>query len=174
MGGEFYKEMVDYFYYAQLRAQGEDTIEPRRITGRVPFAELGNLMRAIGYYPSEREIDEIVQEAALAQTGSDEEADTGGFGDFLRLYVNHRPVLGTSKEALAGAFKAIGGLDQSGSISRDELLRALQAHGESLSMNDLAQCLRALVGTTDIEGVLGNQVGAPNFAEAVLGFEDYQ
>merc|ERR1740130_1918391 len=33
-GGTHHQEMRDYFYYAQLRAQGEDTTEPRRITGR--------------------------------------------------------------------------------------------------------------------------------------------
>ena len=60
--GGFYQEVVDHFYYAQLRAQGEDTTEPRKITGRVPIAEVGNLMRALGYYPSEREIDEMTQE----------------------------------------------------------------------------------------------------------------
>merc|ERR1712087_644761 len=138
-GGEFYKEMVDYFYYAQLRAQGEDTTEARRITGRVPVSEIGNLMRALGYSPSEHEVEEIVQGVTLA--GMNESI---GFDDFLKLYINHRPVLGISKEQIAAAFKAIGG-DESG-LLREELVRKLQAHGESLSADDLAQCLRTLVG----------------------------
>jgi hypothetical protein len=32
--GEFYDEMCNYFYLAQLRAQGEDSTEERGITGR--------------------------------------------------------------------------------------------------------------------------------------------
>ena len=30
-GGPFYEQIVDYFYYCQLRAQGEDTAETRHI-----------------------------------------------------------------------------------------------------------------------------------------------
>ena len=55
-GGDFYEEVADYFYYAQLRSQGEDTTAPRKATGRVPLAELPNLMRALGYYPTEQEV----------------------------------------------------------------------------------------------------------------------
>eukprot|EP00966_Prymnesium_polylepis_P196218 4547648-Prymnesium_polylepis.1 len=55
--GPLYQEMLDYFYYAQLRAQGEDTTEPRRITGLVPVSEVGNLMRSLGFYPSEKEVE---------------------------------------------------------------------------------------------------------------------
>jgi hypothetical protein len=47
-GGEFYEDMVDYFYYAQLRAQGEDTADPRQITGTVNLEQAMALMRALG------------------------------------------------------------------------------------------------------------------------------
>jgi len=166
--GSFYQEMQDYFVYAQLRAQGEDTIEARKINGRVPIAEVGNLMRALGFYPSEREIDEMTQEVHLTQIGEGP-GDAVSFADFLKLYINHRPVLGTSKEQIAEAFKALGGT----SISRDALLSALAQHGEHLGVDDLAQCLRALVGSQDVKAVIPETVDAPTFAEAVLGFEDY-
>ena len=162
---------MDYFYYAQLRAQGEDSTEARQITGRVPLTEIGNLLRSLGFYPSEREIDEIVQEVHLSRAAGEPDADSIDFDNFLRLYINHRPVLGTSKEQIAQAFAAIG--NGSSSIPRDELLRALQAHGEALSADDLAQCLRALLGTSEVEKVLPSQLDAPAFAEGVLGFEDY-
>lgn len=35
--GEFYHEILDYFYFSQLRAQGEDTTDGRTITGKVLF-----------------------------------------------------------------------------------------------------------------------------------------
>jgi len=167
--GAFYQEMVDYFYYAQLRAQGEDTTEPRRITGRVPLTEVGNLMRALGYYPSERELEEISQEVRLSRPADEEQDDSIIFDEFLRLYVNHRPVLGISKEQIAKALAALGG----SKVGRDDLVRLLQAHGEALTPEDLAQCLRALVGVGDIEQVCPDQVDATNFAEGILGFEDY-
>ena len=46
-------EMKDFFYYAQLMAQGEDELGPRRVTGRVPVTALANLFRALGDYPSQ-------------------------------------------------------------------------------------------------------------------------
>jgi hypothetical protein len=67
--GPFYSQMADYFCYAQLRAQGEDSVEERQVPGRVPAAELPNLMRAVGFYPSDREIDEILQVQGLGGGG---------------------------------------------------------------------------------------------------------
>jgi len=167
--GDAYQEMVDYFYYAQLRAQGEDSTEPRRITGRVPLTELGNLMRAVGYYPSERELEEIMQEVRMSRAAIEQQDDTIGFEDFLRLYINHRPVLGISKEQIEEALKTLGGAK----LGRDELMRMLQVQGEALTPDDLAQCLRALVGVADIEQICPSQVDSKSFAEGVLGFEDY-
>merc|ERR1740130_863400 len=166
-GGTHHQEMRDYFYYAQLRAQGEDTTEPRRITGRVPISELGNLMRALGYYPSEREIDELQHEARVAQQAAGgEHPDSVDFDSFVKLYVNHRPVFGVGKDAIATVF---------GELPREALSRALASHGETLSTEDLAQCLRALTGVDELDTLLGpkQQIDAPTFAEKILGFEDY-
>jgi hypothetical protein len=33
-GGELHNDLIDYFYYCQLRAQGEEAMESRSITGR--------------------------------------------------------------------------------------------------------------------------------------------
>jgi len=60
--GVMMKEMVDYFYYAQIRAQGEETTAKRTITGKIPTSQVANLMRALGYYPSEREISQMTHE----------------------------------------------------------------------------------------------------------------
>ena len=175
-GGPLHQEMRDFFYYAQLRAQGEETTEPRRISGRVPISELGSLMRALGYYPSEREIDELMHEARAAQqVAGGEHLDTVDFDAFVKLYVNHRPVFGVGKEAIAAAFKAIGA-DGIGQLPREALARALGSQGETLTTDDLAQCLRALTGVDDLEQLLGlkGQIDASNFAEKVLGFQDYE
>ena len=58
-------------------------------------------------------------------------------------------------------------------VGREMLMRALTTHGEALSTDDLAQCLRALVGTADAGAVLPTQLDGQSFAEGVLGFEDY-
>ena len=172
VGGDFYQEMIDHFYYAQLRAQGEDTTMPRKITGEVPVPQLGNLMRALGFYPSQREIDEMTQEARLVAASKREHADSITFDEFLVMYVNHRPIFGVSKEQIAQAFAAIS-VDGSGSLSRESLLRALASHDEALAGDDLAQCLRMLTGTDDLGAAVPELVDSKTFAEQVLGFQDY-
>jgi WD40 repeat protein len=83
--GAFVQEIVDYFYYAQLRSQGEDSKQPRVITGAVPLTELANLVRALGHYPSEKDVEYMLHEASYMtyhETG--EVTDQIGFDDFIR------------------------------------------------------------------------------------------
>ena len=167
--------MVDHFYYAQLRAQGEDTTAPRLITGTVPISELGNMMRSLGFYPSGREVEEMMTEARLVAKAAGREGDEASamlFDEFLVMYVNHRPIFGVSKEQIAQAFATLSA-DGSGALSRDALLKALASHDEALGGDDLAQCLRMLVGVEEPSAALPDALDAKTFAEHVLGFQDY-
>lgn len=98
--GEFYQDMLDYFYYAQLRSQGVDTTAPRRITGFIPIEQVIHLMRALGYYPTEQEVEDIRTEIRydhMEQVGKyKEQVD---LEEFIKLYVNYRPVYGIAKDA---------------------------------------------------------------------------
>lgn len=52
--------------------------------------------------------------------------------EFIKLYVNHRPAFGISKEELQGAFDILSSpyaTDGEPTINRDELLEVLQARG---------------------------------------------
>lgn len=50
------QELEDYFYYSQLRSQGIDTMETRRVSEHIRLSELPFVMRAIGFYPSEEKV----------------------------------------------------------------------------------------------------------------------
>lgn len=54
--GWLMNEMKDLFYYAQILHQGENTTAARVITDTVVVEKIPNLMRAIGYYPSNEEV----------------------------------------------------------------------------------------------------------------------
>jgi len=177
--GAFVQEIVDYFYYAQLRSQGEDSKAPRQISGSVPLVEVPNLVRALGYYPSEKEVEYMLHEASYMRFHETKSVSGSiDFDDFIRLYVNHRPVFGVGKEHIEQAFAALNVMGDSGEggegskLSREQLLYALENLGESLSRDDLEQCLRALTGKVDLDVVFPASVGATDFAENVLGFED--
>ena len=107
-----------------------------------------------------------------ASTSGRDNLDAVTFDEFLVMYVNHRPIFCVSKEQIAEAFATLS-VDGGGILSRDSLLRALASHDESLTGDDLAQCLKMLVGSDDPSGAIPDQVDAKIFAEHVLGFQDY-
>ena len=129
-------------------------------------------MRSLGFYPSEKEVEGLMTEAqVMAKAAGRDAADSLSFDELLQLYVNHRPVFGISKEQIQEAFDTIG-VDVDSKVSRDALFRALAQHDEGITGDDLAQCLRALMGTDDVKS-LKKRLGAKEFAEEILGFDDY-
>lgn len=60
--GPLNNDIIDYFYYSQLRTQGEHAMDSRAIVGSIPVEEIPSMMRAIGYYPSEEEITNMTNE----------------------------------------------------------------------------------------------------------------
>ncbi len=66
-GGELHNDIIDYFYLCQLRNQGENIMEDRAITGRIPVEEIASLVRAIGFYPTEEEIENMMNEVLDSQ-----------------------------------------------------------------------------------------------------------
>lgn len=61
-GGTLHSEIIDYFYYCQLRTQGEHAMETRAVVGTIPVEEIPALARAVGFYPSEEETTNMMNE----------------------------------------------------------------------------------------------------------------
>jgi WD40 repeat protein/Ca2+-binding EF-hand superfamily protein len=171
--GEFYREARDYFLYSQLRAQGEDSTAARtaHADGRVPLEELPLLMRALGHYPSERELEDMFRELAVEAAGVTMVAPTSvGFDRFIALFVNHRPVFGVGKDQIEEAFEALGA-ELGDAVPRDALLQALTGSGEPMSAEELNAAAAALLGPgATIHDLIPVEVTAKGFAEDVLGF----
>ncbi|NWS75442.1 CF251 protein, partial [Crotophaga sulcirostris] len=147
--GEFFRELEDYFYYAQLCSHGIDTLETRQVSTHIALEEIPSVMRAIGFYPSEKKIEEMINEIKFSKY-----ADTGeqvtkiNLGDFLKLYINHRPAFGLSIKKIERAFQVLGYDNENGDkvIDRGDLLWLLQCRGECMTEDELAQCLTTLMG----------------------------
>eukprot|EP00672_Neobodo_designis_P022771 CAMPEP_0174834912 /NCGR_PEP_ID=MMETSP1114-20130205/5110_1 /TAXON_ID=312471 /ORGANISM="Neobodo designis, Strain CCAP 1951/1" /LENGTH=936 /DNA_ID=CAMNT_0016068841 /DNA_START=182 /DNA_END=2992 /DNA_ORIENTATION=- len=175
--GAFMKEVIDYFYYAQIRAQGEETTQKRSIVGVIPFGQVPNLMRALGYYPSDKEIQHMTYEIDTqfgGQPGVIVDDIKINFETFIRLYVNHRPVFGINKRNIEAAFAAVGADPVTGIVDRQELFTMLQNRGEKLHASDIEWCLKALLGDDVTLDLLEDKITAKAFAENLLGFEDYE
>ncbi|KPI90038.1 hypothetical protein ABL78_0898 [Leptomonas seymouri] len=178
--GELVKEVVDYFYYAQIRAQGEETTAKRVLLGAIPFSQMPNLLRSLGYYPSDMEIGHMTYEVANMYGPLDEsliEVDVDSilldFSQFMRLYINYRPVFGITRQDIEAAFRALGADPITGEISRDHLFHMLSTKGEALKANEIAAALISLLGDGIRLEMLEDVITARTFAENLLGFEDY-
>ncbi len=114
--GQTYKDIVDYFFYSQILSKNEDTTKIRKLDGRVPLNQLPNLMRAMGCYPTEMEIENMINEVRYDQHEEIEDSKISIDLDyFIKLFVNHRPVYGINNENISEAFKALqdkGGLNK--------------------------------------------------------------
>ncbi|XP_059569326.1 cilia- and flagella-associated protein 251 isoform X2 [Alligator mississippiensis] len=147
--GEFFRELEDYFYYAQLRSQGIDTMETRQVSTHIPLEEVPFVMRAMGYYPSEEKIEDIINEVKFSEyVATGKQVTKINLGDFIKLYINHRPAFGLSVKEIQSAFQVLGYENENGEkvIKRGDLLQLLQCRGEHMTEEELAECLSTLLG----------------------------
>jgi len=142
----------------------------------VKLAELPNLMRALGHYPSEAAVAEMVAEVKYSRfTATGEVLEDLDLPGFVRLFVNHRPVLPVGTAHIERAFVALSADEYGdGRLGWRHLMNALRNAGERLSEEDLKNCLQSLVGNAEEVAERFPQLGARQFAEDILGFEDYE
>ncbi|NXU34962.1 CF251 protein, partial [Drymodes brunneopygia] len=153
--GKFFRELEDYFYYVQLCRQSIETLDSRQVSTHIPLEEIPSVMRAIGFYPSEEEIEDMINEVKFskyADTG--EEVAEINLGDFIKLYINHRPALGLSMKTIQRVFQVLGYDNKKGDkvIDRGDFLSLLQCRGEQMTEDELAECLTPLLGSRPREG----------------------
>jgi len=173
--GEFFSDMKDYFYYSQIRSQNEDTTKARVLDGMIPVSEIEYLMCALGYFPTQLEIKNMTAEVKYSKFGeTGEYVDRIAFEDFVRLYVNHRPVFAVGPDQIKQAFEAMN-RHEPGPLARDGdngLIGLLTSRGEKMTYEELETCLQNLVGDASVSRVLDEEVDALHFAHNVLGLAD--
>ena len=119
--GQTYSDMQDFFYYSMIRSKDENTTKTRELNEKVPLDELPYLMRAMGYYPTEMEVNNMREEVRFShysETGEPREEIK--IEDFIKLFVNHRPVYGIGKNDIEQAFKDLVGEDGGLAIARSK------------------------------------------------------
>lgn len=188
--GKFYRELEDYFYYSQLRSQGIDTMETRRVSEHIRLSELPFVMRAIGFYPSEEKIEDMFNEIRFSEyVDSGEIVDKINLPDFFKVYLNHRPPFGNTMRAIHKSFNILGDTNSEGKkvIRREDFLKLLLTKGEHMTEEELSDCLATLLGlnpegwksepaATSTEGSqlcledeLPDEITAEIFATEILG-----
>jgi Ca2+-binding EF-hand superfamily protein len=178
--GALYEELVDFFYYAQLRCQGEDTTSPRKAEGLVPLSEIPNLMRALGFYPTEGQIKDMCSEIRYSEFSTTAKTvDVVNLEQFIKLYINHRPVLGTTKDQVSEAFKTIlktlspdQRAEEDHAVDWKTLKEMLETSGEAMPTKELESCLTMLMGRKALAALRSSkQITPDEFAHQMLGFQ---
>jgi cilia- and flagella-associated protein 251 len=130
--GGFWTELHDYFYFAQLKSQGEDTMRSRHISPTVPLSQVPHILCGLGYYPTEREVEDLLNELKFINfVDTGEQVEEVTLDTIIKAYVNHKPVFGVSEGHLEEAFRVLG-VDANGALSMDYLLLQLQYKGTDL------------------------------------------
>lgn len=183
--GEFYSEMKQYFYYAQIRSQGEITTAERKISGKVPLDQIPDIARAIGFYGSEIEMQHLMNEMRLLlgypMITEQQQQQHGNqltnrdifvdFETFVKVYVNHRPIVKVHHDQIKQAFVTLGADTTTGIINNELLFRTLMNSGEKLEYDPLNQILSTLMGESITYQDLEDHFSSEEFMNHVLGFE---
>ncbi|KAF5287805.1 hypothetical protein FQR65_LT12173 [Abscondita terminalis] len=170
LDGWLFKEMQDLFYYMQILHQGENTVLPRNVSDYIPISELPDLMRAVGYYPSEYEvwtnfnfyyleskIEFQIDNMLIDQKYRDYDETKSlrndvSFLEFIQLYVNYRPAHGISIETLKQKFDLFCRTESTSdeeTITRDGFVKIICEKGEVFTLNKAYTCLASLMREED-------------------------
>jgi len=179
--GAFFQELCDFFAYAQMRSQGEDSTDPRRTGDTLALAELPALMRALGVFPTNTEAEALCTEVRYGGFGeSGRTREHVDLAEAVRLFANHRPAMGVGRGALQESLDVIAahtatGAARAGSdggpLTWDRLRRALLSKGERMGEAELDACLETLTGKKEPMRP-GETVDSAALAFRVLGFVD--
>ncbi|KAJ1446130.1 hypothetical protein M885DRAFT_265995 [Pelagophyceae sp. CCMP2097] len=141
-GQTFIDDVADYFYDVQIQSQGLGSTATRDCPGTISIDRLPHLLRALGFFCSEAAMAALLAEVRYSRFGDDGElVDRVDFGDFVKLYFNHRPRRCTTLDEIRSA---VAVLDNATREEETTLRRLLTETGDALSSAEIDAALRLL------------------------------
>ncbi|KAF5400599.1 WD repeat-containing protein 66 [Paragonimus heterotremus] len=161
----FLNELKDYYYYSMLRTQGLKCLDTRQTSLTIPITEISYVMRAVGFYPTEEEILDMINEvkySKFCETGS--YVTDIGLDTFIQMYCNYRPHQGVLYKDVEKAFDRLCHVRDSDTgkslyfrdprekikdtpkIPPEYLFNTLQTIGEPIGESELIEYLAVLMG----------------------------
>merc|ERR1712048_625090 len=120
--------------------QGIQTSAPRVIKYSLPLKFLPDILRACGYYPSEKEVEEMSNEVLFWKYGMGEVDEVQAeitLEDVVKLYVNYQHVH-ENGEMVNQEEELINAIDVLETDQTRGVLRVIQSSAEALSEEEIA------------------------------------
>ncbi|XP_049695270.2 cilia- and flagella-associated protein 251 isoform X2 [Helicoverpa armigera] len=170
--GWLFQEIRDLFYYIQILCQGTFSPARRRVKDYIPIDSLPDLMRALGFFPSEYEVENLLVEAKFKVYLKTPVTEID-FMEFVKLYLNHRPVFGESFKRLRAAFRTFANVSKQGYVmQRNDFIEMLTSNGEFFSRELCWYLLTILCGHSIEDRAVMNEDDF-SFLPKVITFSDF-
>jgi len=172
--GLMYQEMVNFFYYTQIKSRDENTTKPRTLGDYVDKIYIHGLMAAMGFYPSQADLNYMYNEIKYSRSETEKYdkslENNFSFDMFVKLYINHRPYKDLEYEKFNKAFEKIRKfLDpNSNGIAKDKLMELLKEYGDKMEEKQISECLEILTGDVKMK----DNITADYFYHDVLKFDE--
>ncbi|KAI9218549.1 hypothetical protein BC828DRAFT_388284 [Blastocladiella britannica] len=127
------RRLEDLFYYGQIREQGESVPGTRhRLRDTLGVSVLPDMMRALGHFPSEHDVQQML---SMVQLRALENAKEEGVSldEMVKLFLNYRDAVPLGTDQVSGAVQAI----ESSSGAVGDLESFLMTYGEAMTADEL-------------------------------------
>ncbi|KAF9408495.1 hypothetical protein HW555_011852 [Spodoptera exigua] len=181
--GWLFQEIRDLFYYIQILCQGTFSPARRQVKDYIPIDSLPDLMRALGFFPSEYEVENLLIEAKYKVYLHTPVTEID-FEEFVKLYLNHRPVFGEDFKRLRLAFRTFANIGKDGfSIKRNDFIEILTTNGEYFSRELCWYLLTILAGhsiedraliSEDDFSFLPEKINFSDFLTEIIGIQEME
>ncbi|KAG6448660.1 cilia- and flagella-associated protein 251 isoform X2 [Manduca sexta] len=169
--GWLFQEIRDLFYYVQILCQGTFSPAMRRVKDYIPIDSLPDLMRALGFFPSEYEVENLLEEAKYKVYLYNPVTEID-FEEFVKLYINHRPAFGYNYKKLRNAFRNFAYMQKEVyKMHRDEFIDMLENYGERFP-RELSWYLLSILSGHSAEDRANMSEGDFSFLPEEITFSD--
>ncbi|KAJ2952482.1 hypothetical protein O0L34_g6800 [Tuta absoluta] len=181
--GWLFQEVRDMFYYIQILCQGTFSPAMRRVKDFIPIDSLPDLMRALGFFLTEYEVENMLIEAKYQIYNRKPRAEID-FEEFVKLYLNHRPAFLESNKKLRTAFKVFSETStrEGDFMRRDDFIDMLCSYGECFTRELAWYLLSILFGQSfedratapeDDFSFMPSKIKFSDFVTNILGIPDF-
>ena len=155
---KLFSDMKDFFCYIQME-KGVSALSKK-----LPIEDIASLFRALGFYPTDKEIEDMSNEVKYSDYVNTGKLRTDlGLEECLKLFINHKPSKGEDISELKKVFKIIGKetekQEETPSINRNDFINFLKTRGEVFKEKDFLNYVKPLF---DKKGSQEETAGAEN------------